>query len=186
MREALGKRPARAEKKRLDGGMRKLELLGDLLVGEPLPLAEQKRAALLLGHSLEGIAQAEKLVALVASRGHEILDRFQIAGRLDEPAPVAHALPGQADVLRDRVQPCRLELGDNPSPETHERVHEGRLNGVLSLFAVTELAEAKGVDLALVALVEPMRREALLPREREWLGSVSTNRWSSSHLSPSS
>src|SRR5436309_15935162 len=53
--QAPGERTAGPEEQRLDRGLRELELLRDLAVGEALPLAEEDRAALLLGHLLEHV-----------------------------------------------------------------------------------------------------------------------------------
>src|SRR3954449_576964 len=46
--EALGERTACAEDQRLDGRLRHLELVRDLAVREPLPLAEEARGTLFL------------------------------------------------------------------------------------------------------------------------------------------
>ena len=72
--EPLRERAPGAEDQRLDRRLGDLELLGDLAIGEALPLAEQDRAALLLGHRRERVLDPDQLVALAARAGNDLLD----------------------------------------------------------------------------------------------------------------
>jgi hypothetical protein len=156
--EAGGQGATCPEEEGLDGGLREAELLGDLLVGEALPLAEEQRAPLLLGHLAERLGQPDQLVRVRLARGEDVLDRIEIARRLDAAAPRGGALAGQADVLRDLVQPRRLELRVDAALVAAEGVQERRLDRVLRLLPVPELVEAVREDLAGIALVEVPRR----------------------------
>ena len=156
--EALGERTACAEDQRLDGGLRQLQLVGDLAIREPLPLAEEDRAALVLRHLLEDVLEADQLVAARGRRRRQLLDDLEVGGRLDPAPPPRGAASRQADVVRDLEQPGRLELRLDPAPKAAEGVEERALHGVLGLLARAELVEAVAEDLRRVPLVELMRR----------------------------
>ena len=85
--EAVGERAARAEEQRLDGGLRQVELVRDLLVRQALPLTEEQGAALLLRHRLERLGQADQLVGVGLVRGDVVLHRLEVARRLDAAPP---------------------------------------------------------------------------------------------------
>ena len=152
--ETGGERTARAEEQRLDRGLGELELLGDLLVREALPLAEQERATLLCRQALERLGKTDQLVGVRLRRGKDVLHRIEVAGRLDAATAERRALAGETDVLGDLVEPRRLELGVDAALEAAEGIEERRLHRVLRLFLAAELVVAVGVDLAGVALVE--------------------------------
>ena len=163
--EPLRERPARAEDQRLDGGLAEVHLLRDLAVREPLPLAQQDRAALALGHPGERLLEPDQIVlAALGRRGH-VLDRLQVTRRLDAAAPERGAVAGEADVLGDLEQPRRLGLRHDAAAQPAERVQERVLDRVLRLLARAELVQAVAVDLAGVALVE-IPREVGLGRRR--------------------
>src|SRR5207245_5921865 len=122
--ESLGERAARAEDQRLHRSLAQLHLLGDLAVGETLPLAQEDGAALALRHLLEDALEADEFVALVLARGDNVLQDLEVARRLDPPAPERRAVPGETDVLGDLEQPRGLGLGDDPALERTERVQE--------------------------------------------------------------
>ena len=89
--------------------------------------------------------------------GHELLDQLEVRRGLHEAAAIRVALLREADVVRDLVEPRRLELGRRAAPEPTEGVHERDLRCVLGLLTVAELVLAEAQDLALVALVEQAR-----------------------------
>src|SRR5207249_1160797 len=86
--------------------------------------------------------------------GEDVLQRLEIARRLDLPTTRERPAAGQADALGDREQPRLLELRDDASLEAAERVQERRLRGVLGLFAAAEPVQAEGQYLAAVAFVQ--------------------------------
>ena len=74
---------ARAEEERLDGSDAQIELIGDLRVGEALPLAQEDAATLALGKMREPVPQRlEPLAPLVAGRlrRSELVDVFDLLG----------------------------------------------------------------------------------------------------------
>ena len=154
--EPCGERAAGAEDQRLDGRLGDLELLGDLAIGEPLPLAQQDRAALLLGHRRERILDSDQLVVLPARAGNDLLDDLEVARALDPAATPRRAAAREADVLGDLEQPGRLGLGHDAASERAERVHVRRLDRVLCLFARAELMQAVALELRGVTLVEAL------------------------------
>jgi hypothetical protein len=136
-----------------------------------LPLAQQQRAALLLGDDAQRGLEAEELVGVALVCGYPLLDQLHVARRLDESPPVGVPLLGQADVVRDLEEPRRLELGRGPALEPAERVQERRLRRILGLLTVAELMHAEREDLPLMALVEQaggftLRREPGRSRNR--------------------
>ena len=131
-----------------------LQLLGDLAIREPLPLAQQDRAALLLGHQRERVLDPDQLVALPARAGDDLLDDLEVARALDPAAAPRGAAAGETDVLGDLEQPGRLGLGHDAAAERAESVHVRRLDGVLGLLARAELVQAVALELRGVALVK--------------------------------
>ena len=159
--EPLRERAPGAEDQRLDGRLGDLELLGDLAVGKPLPLAQEDGPALLLGHPGERVLDPDQLVPLAVRTGDDFLDHAEVARTLDPSSPPRRAAARQADVLGDLEEPRALGLRRDALPERTERVHERRLDGVLSLLAGAELMQAVAVDPRCVALVERVRRGGL-------------------------
>src|SRR5207237_1353782 len=82
---------------------------------ESLPLPQQERVPLLLGHLLERIRQADQLVGVELARRQDVLDRVEVAGALDPPPPPRGALARQTDVVGELVQAGRLELRGEPA-----------------------------------------------------------------------
>src|SRR5690242_13086423 len=79
--ERTGKGTACAEDQHLDGRLREVELGGDLAVGKALPLAQEDRAALVLGHPLERLLDADQLERLLAvACRHDLLQDFEVVG----------------------------------------------------------------------------------------------------------
>src|SRR5438067_11429024 len=111
--EPRGERPSSAEDERLDRTLRELELGGDLAIRQSLPLTQENRAALALGHLLEHALQPDQLVGGTRRRRSELLDRLEVGRRLDASAPPAGAAAREADVVRDLEKPGRLELRDD-------------------------------------------------------------------------
>ena len=155
--EPARERAARAEDQRLDGGLRELELLRDLAVREALPLAQQDRAALALGHLLEHVLEADQLVGAPRRRRGQLLDHLEVGRRLDAAAPPARAAAREADVVGDLEEPRRLELRHDAALDPAERVQERALDGVLRLLPRAELVQAVAEDLVRVLLVEGAR-----------------------------
>ena len=155
------KRAPRAKDQRLDSRLRHVELSGDLAVRQSLPLAEQDRAALRLGHRLQGVLQPDELVAALLTRRYDLLQHLEVVRRLDPPAPTRRPPPRQTDVVRDLEEPCGFDLRHDPATQRAECVHERRLNGVLSLFARAEVMQAIAEDLPGEAFVEVARRVRL-------------------------
>ena len=86
------------------------KLVGDLVVREALPLAQENRAALALGHVLERLREAHEVFGRLARRrGQHVLHGGEVARRLDAAAAARRAASGQADVVRDLVEPRELE-----------------------------------------------------------------------------
>ena len=135
--------------------------VGDLAIGEALPLPQQDRAALLLGHRCERVLDPDQLVALATRAGDDLLDHAEVAGALDLAAAPRRAPAGQADVLGDLEQPRRLGLRHDTPAERAERVHERRLDGVLRFLARPELVVAVALDLRGVTLVQTLGRRSL-------------------------
>src|SRR5439155_12259278 len=104
------------------------------------------------------IGRARKLLRVTDRCADELTHAVEILRRLDEAAARPRPPPGQTDVLGDLVEPGRLELRDDAALESAEGVQERRLDGVLGFFAVAQLQEAVGEDLAAEALVEVARR----------------------------
>src|SRR5919197_4573342 len=149
-----GQRTPRAKDQRLDRRLRELQLVGDLAVREPLPLAQENRTALALGHVLQHVLEPDQLVRDLLLRRHDLLQHLHVVRRLDPPPPPGRAPPREADVVGDLEHPGLLDFGDDPAREAAEGVHERRLDGVLGLLARTELVEAVAEDLRRVTLVE--------------------------------
>jgi hypothetical protein len=75
-----------AEDQGLDRGLRHIELVGHLAIREALPLAQQDRPALVLGHLLEHVLEADQLVGDPLLRGDDLLEDLQVVRRLDAAA----------------------------------------------------------------------------------------------------
>src|SRR5439155_25017208 len=103
------------------------------------------------------VGQTADLVDVADGRADELAHLFEVLRRLDEAPARPRVLPREADVLRDLVEPRRLELGHDAALEAAESVQERRLSRVLRLLAVAELDEAVGEDLPAEALVEVTR-----------------------------
>src|SRR5207245_5289848 len=135
-----------------------LQLLGNLAIGEPLPLAQQDRAALVLRHRLERVLEPDQLVrAPVVLRRDDLLQHLEVVRALDPAATPRGAAARKADVLGDLEQPRLLGFGHDAPLQAAEGVHERRLDGVLRLLARAQLVDAVVVDLPRVALVERTR-----------------------------
>ena len=145
------------EEQCLDGSLREIELVADLLVRQALPFPQEERPALLFRHRIERLGEPNQLVRVDLGRGDEVLHRLEVARRLDLAPPRGRALPRQTDVLGDLVEPRRLELGIDAALEAPEGVQERRLGRVLGLLAIAQLMQAIRVDLTRVALVEIAR-----------------------------
>ena len=154
-------RAPRSEDQRLDRALRDLELRGDLAIRETLPLAEQDRASLALGHLLEHVLQADQLVGRAGGGGRQLLDGVEVGGRLDAAATPARAAAREADVVCDLEEPGCLELGHDAALQAPERVQERALDGVFGLLARAELVEAVAKDLVRVLLVERLGQAGL-------------------------
>ena len=105
---------ASTEEERLDRSHAQLELIGDLRVGETLPLAQEDAPALALGKLREPVTERlEPLAPLVAGRlgRGELVDVFDLLG--DGGETPARPPGASADVERDLEQPRELELGDD-------------------------------------------------------------------------
>ncbi len=155
--EAGRERAPRSEEQRLDSGLGEIHLGGDLAIGKSLPLSQQKRALLLLGHVAERLGQADQLVGVHLRRRDDVLERIDVARRLDAAPACGRTTARQADVVRNFVQPRHLELGPNATLQSTERVQERRLDRVFRFFLVPELVEAVRVNLARILLIEPSR-----------------------------
>ena len=109
---AARERAPRAEEERLDGRLREVELVGDLAVGEALPLAQEERAPLRAPASRRA-PRADRISSSASTcvRGHESWSAWRSLGD-STPAPARRgAQARQADVLGDLEEPGRLELG---------------------------------------------------------------------------
>src|SRR4029079_4767528 len=81
--ERPGERAASAEDQHLDRRLGEVELLGDLPSRESLPLAQEDRAALVLGHLLEGLLDPDQLERLLTfARRDDLLQNLEVVGRL--------------------------------------------------------------------------------------------------------
>jgi hypothetical protein len=87
----------------------------------------------------------------------------QVVVDLDAAAAEERAAARAADVRGDRVEPGRLELRADAAAEGTERVQEGRLDGVLGLLAVSQLAQAEALERLRIALEERVQLGVLLP-----------------------
>jgi hypothetical protein len=160
--EPLGQRPPRAEDQRLDRRLGEPHLLRDLAVRESLPLPQEDRLALRRRHPDERLLELDELVrAHPRRRGDVLLQRLDVAGRLDAAAAERGATAREADVLGDLEQPRRLGLRDDPALQAAEGVQERLLDGVLGLLAAAEFVEAVAEELRRVALVQVLRRRRL-------------------------
>src|SRR6266566_6111711 len=152
--QALSERTTCAEDQRLDRGRGEPNLGRVLAVCEPLPLPQKNRAPLVLRHLLEDILQADQLVGDLFTSGDDFLEHLEVVRCLDLATAPRGAPPREAHVVRDLEQPGGFELGDDPTREPAEGIHERRLDGVLRLLARAELVEAVAEDLSGVALIE--------------------------------
>src|SRR5205823_13721140 len=126
----------------LDSGGGRSELLGDLPVGETVPLAEEDRAALRLRDARQRVVEPEELVVLRLSLRDDLLEHVRISLVLRAPASRRTAPVGAADVVRDRKEPGGLQLRDDAASQRAERVPEDRLRRVLRLDTSAELTAA--------------------------------------------
>jgi hypothetical protein len=149
------------EDERLDRRLRQLELLGDLAIRQALPLAQEDRAALAVGHPLEHVLEPHQLVRSRRGGGRQLLHDLEVGRRLDPSAPPGRAPAGEADVVSDLEEPGRFLLRDDTAAKAPEGVEERALDRVLGLLAGAELVEAVAEDLVPVALVERLGRRGL-------------------------
>ena len=172
--------------------MREPQLGGYLTIGEPLPLPEEDRLALLVGQSGERLVESEQLVARRLGSGDEILNSLEIRGALEPRTTVRGALTRETDVVRDleelRLRGLRLEAVH----QAPARVQIRRLHGVFRLLGRAEQAKAVQVDPAMVLVEEffgELGRRAHPPSLEERSGRVvpqkgqATSRQSSMRMS---
>ena len=155
--QLLGERAPRAEHEHLDRGFGQVELRGDLAVRQALPLAQQDDRPVPLRQLLERFRERRCLPGDLLGRGDEVLERIEVARRLDLAAAPGGLAASPAHVLRDLVEPGRLELRSDTAAKPAVGVEERRLDRVLGLLAVPEQPEAVAEDPLRVPRVEVSR-----------------------------
>src|SRR5438093_12755075 len=109
MLEVLRKRTPCAEDEHLDRAFRQTGLGRDLAVRETLPLAQQDDRAVSLRHPLERFRQLRRLAGGVLGGGDDVLQRVEVANRLDPTAPPGAVAACATDVLGNLEEPGGLE-----------------------------------------------------------------------------
>src|SRR5919198_1955671 len=103
--ELAGQRAARSEDQGLDRRLGQLELLGDLAVRQPLPLAQQDRALLVGRQPRERVGEPRQLVVCGDGRGSKARETLRIMNRLNPAPPPGRAPALAAYVLGDLEEP---------------------------------------------------------------------------------
>ena len=163
--EPARERAPRAEDQRLDGGLRELELLGDLAVGEPCHSRSRIARRWFSGICSRTSCRPISSSARRDGAGVSSSTTSKSVGDSIRPRRQRRAAAREADVVRDLEEPRRLELRHDAALDPAERVQEGALDGVLGLLARAELVQAVAEDLVRVLLVE-RAREVRLGRRR--------------------
>ena len=133
-----------------DGGVRKPELVSDLVVGEPAPLPHDEGPPLHLRKPRERAREPEELVGQGVRPGREEL------ALVERPGPdTGGGRPAARDdeVSGDPLEPGIGPLGAEPALQAAPGVEVGVLDDVLGLLVRAELALAVGEEPGPVAAV---------------------------------
>jgi hypothetical protein len=119
-----------------------------------LPFSKKNGPPLAFWHCFKRLLKTEEILALALSTGGNFLENVWIADYLELASATIRVPACQTDVAGDREKPGQLDVGDDSALKRSQRMHERRLQRVVSFVPVAQVIGAVGENAVGVALVE--------------------------------